>query len=204
MDVAATSLAVVSVVLAVVATVLSILFYKWADQHSRESSVVLAELRSAIRELDRGLMGLREDSFALLRGAYSDMTSIARIGVRHSASAGVTLTEPGPSEGHEQDGDRGHEFRSDSISQVSVESIQEISLMLGSHMMRKRGAEFESALAELSGRIKKIIHGSAPGSVTTTGEIASQVAEFGFDVGEVVYVLAVMHETGGPGVPRRA
>jgi hypothetical protein len=187
LDVLGLVMTVGGIVLSIVALVLSILFYRWADAQAKSSDKSLIELRAATEGLQQLVTNLRDESFSLLKTAYTDMGELAKFGVRRDAADHVVLTEPAAAPMPKQPAGVG--------AQISDEEIQRVSLQLGSHMMRRRGASFPEALAEAQRLINSTLD-DADGKVLTTGEFAEKLKPYGFDVGEVAYALAVMAETG--------
>ena len=202
MDALNIALAVTSTALAVLALVLSILFYRWADKAAQESGKSLIELRSAIRSLDQLVSDLRSDSFSLVRSAYTDMSKLATLGVTRGSDHHVELTEVRtaarvPAVTGDKVESHRHPDRSSKREQPGIDDqkMQEVSLQLGRLMMARRGKKFHEAVAELRGRINEIFDNEPTDRIITTGEIAARLKPEGWDIGEVVYVLATMQET---------
>lgn len=182
---------IAGIVLAVVALALSILFFRWADAQAKDSERALVELRAATQSLDRLVAGLRDESFALLRSAYSDIGELAKFGVQRDDRRGVTLTESDRSESPARtppafSRELGH----------SPEDVLDAALGFGPHMIRQRGAKFQEALSELQGRIMKMLDEVPDGGVVNMADMAKRLEPEGFDIREVMYALALMQETG--------
>ena len=64
-------LSIVSIVIAVGATALAIVFFRWADQDARKTAENLAETTSAIERLNQVVEILRKESFALLKSSHA-------------------------------------------------------------------------------------------------------------------------------------
>jgi len=188
LDVLGFIMTVGGIVLSAVALTLSVLFYRWADAQAKSSDRALIELRAATEGLQHLVTGLRDESFSLLKSAYTDMGELAKFGVRRDAADHVVLTEPTETPKPKQ--------HSSVAAQISDDELQRMSLQLGSHMMQRRGPSFPEALAEAQRLIRLMLDDAPDGSVLTTAEFAETLKPYGFDVGEVTYALAVMSETG--------
>jgi hypothetical protein len=179
-----------STVLAVLSLVLSILFYRWADKEAKASQSALVEVRSAIATLDRLLAGVREESFSLLRSAYTDMGEIAKIGARRDGAEGPVVTSPPVPDRAARSTGPGSPRR---LQEEEIrDRVPETLRVLGERMMQRRGVDFPAAFKEAERRINEIFDASPANVIITAGEFAQKLEPFGFDLGEVAYVLEAM------------
>lgn len=189
LDVLGLIMTVGGIVLSVIALVLSVLFYRWADGQAKSSDKSLIELRAATDGLGSLVASLRDESFSLLKSAYTDMGELAKFGVRRDSADHVVLTEPAPPA-------KPTTKPATVTTEISDEELQRVSLQLGSHMMQRRGESFPEALAEAQRLIGLRLDEVDDGAVLTTADFAKTLKPYGFDIGEVAYALAVMAETG--------
>lgn len=191
LDVLGVIMTVGGIVLSIIALLLSILFYRWADAQAKSSDKSLIELRAATEGLGSLVASLRDESFSLLKSAYTDMGELAKYGVRRDSADHVVLTEPTPTTEMQKS-----KQRSVVTTEISDKELQKVSLQLGSHMMQRRGESFPEALTEAQRRISLELDEAPDGAVLTTEHFAKKLKPYGFDVGEVAYALAVLAETG--------
>lgn len=199
MDALGLFMTIAGIVLSVVALALSILFYRWADRQAKDSERTLTELRAATEGLQHLVSGIRDESFSLLRTAYSDMGELAKLGVRRDQSSQVVLTASAEPSSPATDVPRANSSkppRPRVTTEISEDDLRRISLELGSHMMKRRGASFPEALQEAQRLIEEALDEVPDGTVLTTGDFAQKLTPLGYDVAEVAYALAVMAESG--------
>lgn len=184
------------IVLSALALVLSILFYRWADAQAKQSDTALVELRAETAGLRQLVASLRDESFSLLKSAYTDIGELAKFGVRRDSSEHLRLIEP--TEAPTLKPDEGSTPARNTVfaADITPEELQQVSLQLGSHMMRRRGDSFPDALKEAQRLIGLQLDEIPEGELLTTEQFAKKLKPYGFDIGEVAYALAVMAETG--------
>lgn len=207
------------IVLSVVALLLSILFYRWADENAKASERTLTELKTTTAALQTLVTTLTQESFNLLKSAYTDMGELAKFGVRRDSSDRVVMTplahtspritrrnnkskpketSPKTTDTDEGKGDAAKHSKdlNGVVPLMSNDDLQRITLTFGSHMMDRRGSSFTSALEEAQRLIDQVMDKHPDGAVITTEEFAKELEPYGFDAGEVAYALAVLTATG--------
>lgn len=181
------------IVLSIVALLLSILFYAWADKQAKASDKTLIELKTATDGLGQVVKTLREESFTLLKSAYTDMGEIAKFGI-HRDSARTPSPER-PAETGEADTTEPSSTEppmNHITSEMTDAELQELIDSLAPHLIERRGSNFSLALKEAQRLIRAAIADVPSGEELTTEQVTEKLSSHGFDMYETTYTLALL------------
>lgn len=188
-------LSIVSIVIAVGATALAIVFFRWADNDARKTAENLAETTSAIERLNQVVEILRGESFALLKSSHEGLLELATQGMRlESSTGGRSATPDTRSRVYLREG-------AASKAAATSEGLTDhqkglVAEALGRRMMERRGAEFVTVLAKLQKRILAEFDKNPKGTVFYPGEILRRLGDEELDIGDVVYAMHTLAATG--------
>jgi len=192
-------LSIVSIIVAVGATALAIVFYRWADLEAKKTSQNLGQVGSAIDRLDQVVAIIRTESFSLVKSSHADLLTLAMQGMRrvpeaddrpgesvapsrlHSSVQAAAEDQGGVRAGSEEDIER---------------DLLRVSDSLGMHMMKRQGADFASMLNKLQNQILTEFDKAPKGTVLYPGDIARRLGDKEYDIGEIVYALHTLQQSG--------
>lgn len=185
------------IVLSIVALLLSILFYAWADRQAKESDKTLVELRAATDGLGQVVTTLRDESFSLLKSAYTDMGELAKYGVQRDSPVTREVEVQGSQASDDSSPAAIPNKRTKYvISKMSDEQLLDSATVFAPHFIERRGSNYAPALKELFRLIRPIV-ADLPKDGTMSGEeIAEALASEGYDQDEVLFGLAMMAQVG--------
>lgn len=185
------------IVLSIVALVLSILFYIWADKQAKASDKTLVELKGATDGLGQVVTTLKDESFSLLKSAYTDMGELAKFGVQRDSPIAREVevqTSQEPEEPAPKENDKRRTKYV--VSKMSDEQLFQNAMSLAPHFIERRGSNYAPALKELFRLIRPIV-ADLPKDGTMSGEaIAERLAREGYDENEVLFGLSMMAQVG--------
>lgn len=196
METLSTILSIVSIVIAVGATVLSVVFYRWAAADSTKSSENLVAMRAAVESLNVLVGALRTESFELVRSSQADLALLARQGMRrvNEDKARDPLTKSATDrEGVVRPVEDSEHSPAREPSKLDLIRAQEA---LGRHMMKKRGSHFVKSLGDLQERIMAVFEKASNSEILNAGEIRRRLNSDEYDIGEVVYATYTLREAG--------
>jgi len=192
-------LSITSILVAVGATALAVMFYRWADLEAKQTSDNIRQVGSAIDRMNQIVEILRTESFNLVKSSQADLLTLAMQGMRRAAPDDDELVRPGsPSPRPVEDRDAlrdssavvpgGHGEGDSQIVQASD--------ALGRHMMKRRGADFANVLSGLQKRIMAEFEKVPKGTVLNPGELFKRLGDEEFDIAEIVYAVHTLDKTG--------